>query len=66
VELTINGTTKQVEGVQTLSDLIRMLGLSPKGVAVAVNETVVPRSLWDSAMLRAGDTIEVIRAVQGG
>jgi sulfur carrier protein len=39
---------------------------SPKGLAVAVDGSVVPRSEWDELQLREGMKIEVLRAVQGG
>ncbi|GBQ20676.1 sulfur carrier protein ThiS [Acidiphilium acidophilum] len=37
-----------------------------KGLAVALNERVVPRSAWAETALRAGDEIEIVRAVGGG
>jgi sulfur carrier protein len=37
-----------------------------RGVAVAVNGDVVPRSAWPDLPLRDGDTIEVLTAVPGG
>ena len=36
------------------------------GVAVARNAAVVPRSLWWTTELTAGDEIEIVTAVQGG
>ena len=36
------------------------------GVAVARNAAVVPRSLWWTTELTAGDAIEIVTAVQGG
>ncbi len=36
------------------------------GVAVAVNDAVVPRSEWSRLVLREGDRVEIVRAVQGG
>ena len=39
---------------------------SPRGIAVAVNGEVVPRSAWDSTDLRPGDRVEVLTAAQGG
>jgi thiamine biosynthesis protein ThiS len=36
------------------------------GIAVAVNGTVVPRDRWATTILRDGDDIEVLTAVQGG
>jgi len=37
-----------------------------RGIAVAVNGTVVPRSAWPATELRDGDAVEVLTAVQGG
>jgi sulfur carrier protein len=37
-----------------------------KGIAVAVNHMVIPRSLWNGHKLKANDNILVIRATQGG
>lgn len=36
------------------------------GLAVAVNETVVPRSLWSKNEIHEGDRIEILEAAQGG
>jgi sulfur carrier protein len=37
-----------------------------RGVAVAINGTVVPRAAWSSTRLSAGDQVEIVRARQGG
>jgi sulfur carrier protein len=39
---------------------------SARGVAVAVDGEVVPRSEWDATALREGQQVEVLHAVQGG
>mgnify|MGYP000044107898 FL=1 len=39
---------------------------STRGVAVAVNDEVVPKSVWSDTMLAQQDRVEVIRATQGG
>jgi sulfur carrier protein len=41
-------------------------GAASAGVAVAVNDSVVPRGLWGSTSVRPGDRVEVVTAVQGG
>lgn len=41
-------------------------GAAAKGIAVALNGEVVPRSAWDATDLRPGDRIEVLTAAQGG
>jgi sulfur carrier protein len=36
------------------------------GVAAAVNGEVVPRRSWPAMLVRDGDRVEVVTAVQGG
>ncbi len=37
-----------------------------RGVAVALNGAVVPRAAWRDTPLKPGDTVEIVRARQGG
>jgi sulfur carrier protein len=37
-----------------------------RGIAVALNGSVVPRGAWRDTVLRAGDSVEIVRARQGG
>ncbi len=37
-----------------------------RGIAVALNGTVVPRVAWCDTPLKAGDSVEIVRAKQGG
>ncbi|MDE0117599.1 MAG: sulfur carrier protein ThiS [bacterium] len=37
-----------------------------RGVAVAVNREIVPRSRWGQAPLAEGDRVEILEAAQGG
>jgi sulfur carrier protein len=39
---------------------------APRGVAVAIDDVVVPRGTWDAVVVRAGDRVEILTAVQGG
>ena len=38
----------------------------PLGIAVAVDNTVVPRSLWATTAVAPGQSVEIVTAVQGG
>lgn len=62
----VNGERRQVAPGTALDTLVRTLTASPSGVAAALNETVVPRAQWPSTLLRQGDRVEVLTAVQGG
>jgi sulfur carrier protein len=68
MKLRVNGKSKEVEADATLATLLNSLGVEKetRGVAVALNDTVVKKSDWPDTVLRDGDTVEVIRAIQGG
>jgi sulfur carrier protein len=68
MKLVINGSPREYEGPPRLADLLERLEIrrDRRGLAVAVNESVVRRERYDATPLRDGDRIEVIEAVQGG
>jgi sulfur carrier protein len=67
MRLSVNGEARTVHDGQTVADLVAALaGPAARGVAVAVNGNVVPRSAWRETALGEGDAIEVLTAVQGG
>jgi sulfur carrier protein len=63
----VNGADEPLAAT-TLVALLAEKSIDPdqRGVAVAVNGTVVPRAVWPTTALSAGDTIEIVRARQGG
>ncbi|HPX36405.1 MAG TPA: sulfur carrier protein ThiS [Mycobacterium sp.] len=61
----VNDKEVRVEEGTTVAALLTDLGFPDRGVAVAVNWAVLPRSQWDSAV-SDGARIEVVTAVQGG
>ena len=66
-EVTINLKTFQVPEHGTLADILPLLQIAQAdGIAIAVNEEVVPRGEWAGHVLREGDRVFVIRATQGG
>lgn len=65
ITLVINGTARTVEAT-TLAQLADELDLPGRGVAIARNGEIVPRSTWASVMLCDGDHLELVAAVQGG
>lgn len=67
MKLSINGQPREV-GAATVAELVEELGHRPgqQGIAVAVNDEVVPRSRWADRALSEQDRVEVVGAVQGG
>jgi sulfur carrier protein len=64
----LNGQRSKLAPGETVADVLASLGLTldVRGVAVAVNAEVVPRSEWESFALSADARIEVLTAMQGG
>lgn len=68
MNLIMNGEKKSFAGDQlTIRQLLKEVDVSlQRGVAVALNNAVVPQSQWDQQTLAEGDHVEIIRATQGG
>jgi sulfur carrier protein len=67
IEVSINQQKFQIGETGTLADVLPLLEIQQAdGIAIAVNEAVIPRTEWPSCPLRAGDRVFVIRATQGG
>ncbi|MFG1880680.1 sulfur carrier protein ThiS [Micromonospora sp. NPDC049102] len=66
MELTVNGTGRTVPGGASVADLVGDVAPHQRGVAVAVNGEVVPRTGWPVTELHDGDRVEVLTAAQGG
>lgn len=62
--IVLNGEPR--DGAATVGELVGALGFGGRGVAVAVDGEVVPRSEWESRPLPDGARVEVVNAVQGG
>jgi sulfur carrier protein len=63
----LNGETEQLS-VSTIADLVAEKSDMPagRGLAVALNGTLVRRADWANTPLQAGDAVEIVRAMQGG
>ena len=63
----INGQEEPLSAA-TLSALLeeKTVDVAQRGIAVALNGAVVPRSEWPNTKLRPGDSVEIVRARQGG
>jgi sulfur carrier protein len=68
MKVQLNGADREVGDEATVAELLALLeaGVPARGVAVAVNEEVVPRGRWEATRLRAGARVEVVSAIQGG
>jgi sulfur carrier protein len=65
MKVIVNDEAVEVDAQTTVAALVQSLGFPEKGIAVAVDWSVLPRSEWETA-LTDGARVEVVTAVQGG
>ncbi|MEN8802060.1 MAG: sulfur carrier protein ThiS [Thiogranum sp.] len=66
MKLIINGKTEQLPEGMNAARLIEQLGLTNERLAMEVNREIVPRSSFETHIFKAGDQIEIVRAIGGG
>jgi thiazole synthase len=68
MRIELNGQSHELPESATLDAAVRATGADgdARGVAVAVDGEVVPRSEWERTPLREGQAVEVLAAIQGG
>jgi sulfur carrier protein len=68
IRVTINGREHELDPGSSAQDAALAAGVDPeqRGVAVAVDGEVVPRSRLASTVLADGQSVEVVAAIGGG
>jgi sulfur carrier protein len=66
VRVRVNGTWQELVTPTSVAAVVTSLTPMVAGIAVAVNEMVVPRGAWETTRLDDGDRVEILTAVQGG
>jgi sulfur carrier protein len=61
----VNAERLEVDDQTTVAALLQSLGYPDRGIAVAVDQALLPRSAW-ATTLSDGAQLEVVTAVQGG
>ena len=63
----VNGESEPLAAA-TLEALLaeKAVDTGVRGIAVALNGSVVPRAAWHDTPLQPGDSVEIVRARQGG
>ena len=62
----INGDSSDVRAGTTVAGVVDLVARSPKGIAVALNGEIIPKSSWEQTRVSDGDEVEVLGAAQGG
>ncbi len=63
----VNNSAHEAADNQPLAELLTALGQTQtRGLAVAINDVVVPRAEWPTHAVQPHDRLTLIRATQGG
>jgi sulfur carrier protein len=63
----VNNEIKVLSVPLRLSELLSDINLSSaRGIAIAINNEVIPKAIWENHLLKENDKVTIIRATQGG
>lgn len=65
MKIRLNGADRET-GAETIAGLLDELGLPRQTILLERNGEALRRDEWDTAPLREGDTLEVLRVAAGG
>ena len=66
MKLKVNSKETEVKDGCTVAELASQLTLPEKGIAIAVNNKMTPRTEWNERILQPNDSLVVIKAACGG
>lgn len=66
ITLQVNGEPRQCPAETSLPELLELLGLNPRLVAVEYNGEILHRQFWADTQMQAGDRLEIVTIVGGG
>jgi sulfur carrier protein len=66
MKIRLNGEPRDIPEHCTAEQLVALLELTGKRLAMEVNRDIVPRSAYASHHLREGDAVEIVHAIGGG
>lgn len=66
MKVLVNNKETELAQGNHITDLVSQLQLPTQGVAIAVNNRMVPRTQWAEHILQENDKLVVIKAACGG
>lgn len=64
--ITLNGDKHELTAPMSVSALLQQLEIDARRVAVELNLAVVKKAVYDSAVIKDGDEVEIVNFVGGG
>ncbi len=66
MKIQVNNKETELTQGNNVASLAQQLELPQQGVAVALNNRMIPRSQWDEQEIKEGDSLVIIKVACGG
>jgi sulfur carrier protein len=66
MNITVNNKTHYLQNAFSIESMVLELKLETRGIAIAINQSVVPKKDWSQTKLEENYNITIIKATQGG
>jgi len=67
MEVTYNNQIKEIHSETLVSDFVlSQIGDKQNGIAMAINEVIIPKTEWSKTYIKSNDSLLIIKATQGG
>lgn len=66
MKVQVNNKEVKLTDASTITQLTEQLELPFRGIAIAVNNKMIPRTEWDGFVLHENDNLVIIKAACGG
>lgn len=66
MKILINGNEQELGEAVSIAQLLSEKQIGKDGIAVALNQNVIPRDQWEKTTLKENDNVLIIKATKGG
>ena len=66
INIKINDSPHQLEESSSIETVLNKLSITSHGIAIAINQTIITKSDWNTQLLKEEDEVLIIKATQGG
>jgi sulfur carrier protein len=66
ITIRINEKDLEIPANTNINQLLALTQSPEKGIAIAINDSIIPSSEWSDVCIQQNDTILIIQATQGG
>ncbi len=66
ITIKINEKEHRLPETNSLQEFLEQLPIVQNGIAIAINQNIIPKDKWPTTTLADNDNILIIKATQGG